>query len=118
MVTVTQEAAEMIKKSAEENDFKNMPLRIAVAAGCHGLQYRLGFDEAGADDAKFESNGIAVVVATESVPLITGLELDFITDEDGAAFTFKNPNAAPAVEKGHGHGHGSGGCSCGGGGNC
>ena len=115
MITVTPIAAEQIKKSAENSEFVGLPLRITVeGGGCHGYKYRLGFDEPKAGDARFESNGISVVVAQETVPILAGLELDFFSDDDGCAFTFKNPNSP----KKDGAGHGAGGCGCGGGGSC
>lgn len=101
MITVTPVAAEQIKKSAQNADCANLPLRIAVVSGgCSGNQYRLGFDEQGEGDTKFESNGINVIVDTGSLPLVKGLELDFVDDLQGSSFVFKNPNA-------------HGGCGCG-----
>ena len=101
MITVTPVAAEQIKKSAQNADCAGLPLRIAVVSGgCSGHQYRLGFDEEGKEDTKFESNGINLIVDAGSLPLVKGLELDFVDDLQGSSFVFKNPNS-------------QGGCGCG-----
>ena len=45
------------------------------------------------NDAVFESNGIKVVVDRDSLPMLEGLELDFVkTNLLNQGFEFHNPN--------------------------
>ena len=45
------------------------------------------------NDAVFESNGIKVVVDRDSLPMLEGLELDFVkTNQLNQGFEFHNPN--------------------------
>lgn len=114
MVNVTDSAAEQIKKSQIVAKCEGLPLRIAVVGGgCSGLEYGLGFDEKGNEDAEFTCNGIPVIIDPKTITKIEGLELDYVDDQQGASFVFRSPNATGG---GHGHGHGGGGCGCGGGG--
>ena len=119
MVNVTDNAAEQIKKSQVVAKCEGLPLRIAVVGGgCSGLEYGLGFDEKGAEDAEFNCNGIPVIIDPKTITKIKGLELDYVDDHQGASFVFRSPNAP----QGHGHGGGGhgghGGCGCGGGSSC
>lgn len=115
MVNVTASAAEQIKKSQIVAKCEGLPLRIAVVGGgCSGFEYGLGFDEKGAEDAEFTCNGIPVIIDPKTIKNIKGLELDYVDDQQGASFVFRNPNAPGG---GHGHG-GGGGCGCGGGSSC
>lgn len=117
MVNVTDSAAEQIKKSQVVAKCEGLPLRIAVVGGgCSGLEYGLGFDEKGNEDAEFTCNGIPVIIDPKTITKIEGLELDYVDDQQGASFVFRSPNAPSGG--GHGHGGGGGGCGCGGGGSC
>lgn len=95
MITVSTTAAEQIKNAAKQGNMLGMPLRIAAQKAPDGqLQYAMGFaDDQNADDLKFESEGITVVVAPGSYGLLRDTELDFVTLDDGQTqFIFKNPN--------------------------
>lgn len=94
MIKITPEAAAQVRQSAEHNDAQNMPLRIAVRKEEDGtFVYGMGFDDAGADDTHFVSEGIDVLVSNSSKELIMGATLDFVEINPGERqFIFVNPN--------------------------
>lgn len=95
MITVTPAAAKQIRHSAKEGRMEGMPLRIAVTRNPDGsLHYGMGFDDTGRDtDTTFESEGIQIVVAPNSLPLLEGTTIDFVELEPGKfEFIFMNPN--------------------------
>ena len=102
MVTVSQNAADQIRKvRGDSGDGDEKCLRVAVAdGGCSGHQYSMDFDVKGEGDTVFQSNGISVIVASSSLALLDGVEIDYVEDLQGSTFTFNNPNA-------------TGGCGCG-----
>ncbi len=101
MITITENAADQIKKLQSEMDGDAMVLRLAVdGGGCCGYQYSLGFDAEKEGDSRFDSNGVSMVVDGRSIPMLNGIELDYVDGPYGSNFVFKNPNPA-------------GGCGCG-----
>jgi len=99
MVSVTPRAAEQVRRSMT-NDLDGMALRIeARRGGADRLSYRMGFDSAADGEATFTSEGVTVVVDSESAPLVDGLVLDFEDGEghpEGGEFLFINPLDVPA----------------------
>lgn len=94
MIKITPEAAAQVRRSAEQSNAQNMSLRIAVRRDTDGaFVYGMGFDDEGADDTRFTSEGISVLVANASKDLITGATLDFVEINPGEhQFIFINPN--------------------------
>lgn len=94
---MTAPALEMIKKVQTE---KNIPaqynLRIgAQSGGCSGMNYFLGFDDRLSDcDRTFELDDLKLVVDLKSLFYVMGVTLDFVENEQGSGFVFKNPNNA------------------------
>jgi iron-sulfur cluster insertion protein len=83
--------AEMI---AEEND-PNIKLRTFVqGGGCSGYSYGFTFDEVqNEDDFVIEQPGFVMVIDAMSLQYLTGAEIDYTDDLEGAQFVVKNPNA-------------------------
>ncbi|MCS6780170.1 MAG: iron-sulfur cluster assembly accessory protein [Geminicoccaceae bacterium] len=69
-------------------------LRLAVKpTGCSGFSYHLDFARAiGPEDRVVECEGVTVVVDPKAVPLVAGTRVDWVEDELGAQFVFRNPN--------------------------
>jgi len=69
-------------------------VRLGVqAAGCSGMRYRLDYAasfEPG--DKVFESAGVRIAVAPESLPFVQGTRLDFVTEGLAWRLRFDNPN--------------------------
>ncbi len=94
-VTLTEAAANEIKRVVEEQNFQDKVLRIGiVAGGCSGFQYSLTFDE-NVDPAKdnvTEQHGVKVAVDKRSDLHLDGTTLDFYSGLEKRGFTFDNPN--------------------------
>jgi iron-sulfur cluster assembly accessory protein len=76
------------------NDLAGSRLRLFIEnGGCSGLQYGMSFDEPKADDAAFESEGVAIVVDPASLKHLDGVTVDFDDGLQGKGFEIRNPNA-------------------------
>ena len=117
MITVTTEAIAQIQKAALQAGAEGMALRVAAKRDeTGGIQYGMGFDQETEDDVLIESEGLKVVVASHSQPLLGGAVLDFVELRPGNfQFVFINPNDTGG-SCGTSQGGGAGGCGgCGGG---
>jgi len=94
MISLTPEAAEHIRHSATRGDMADMPLRIAVTRREDGsFHYALGFDDINRqDDHKFQSEGIEIVVAPQSMEILSGTIIDYVDLEGSKEIIFINPN--------------------------
>lgn len=94
MITMSPEAAEQIRLSAEKTGSESMALRIAAKVAVdESIEYGLGFDEKHEDDLSFNIQGIDIIVAKSSAEFLHGAHLDFVEIEPGNFnFIFQNPN--------------------------
>lgn len=93
-ISVTPKAALQIQKALAKRG-GGVGLRVAVkTSGCSGYAYALEFaDAAAAEDLHFESEGVQLLVAAQSLPLIDGTQLDWVREGLNEGFKFRNPNA-------------------------
>jgi len=72
-----------------------LSLRISISGGgCSGFQYHFTLDDAKtADDQIFEKNGIAVLIDSTSLGLLSNAIIDYTQDLTSSQFVIKNPNA-------------------------
>lgn len=70
-------------------------LRLAVRrTGCSGWAYEVNLArEIASEDHVYEDKGVTVVIDPESLPLLDGSHIDFVSDGLGSTFSFDNPNA-------------------------
>lgn len=95
-ITITEQAAEEVKRIKKENELgDDYSLRVGVkGGGCSGLTYKLGFDkEPKETDSVIEQNGVKLVIDGKSLFYLMGCILDFSSGLNGKGFEFKNPNA-------------------------
>ena len=93
-VTLSATAADYVKRQLEVNAAAQA-LRIGVKkSGCSGFAYTLAFEAEAptADDQVFQSHGVCVVVDAESLAVIDGTEVDYVTQGLNSSFKFRNPN--------------------------
>ncbi len=92
-ITLTQSAADRIKKFLE-NRGKGIGLRLAVKTnGCSGMSYVIEFADQIEDvDNVFEDKGVKVIVDPKSLIYIDGTEVDFAREGLNEGFKFNNPN--------------------------
>lgn len=70
-------------------------VRISVkTSGCSGYMYVLDFaSEAGANDTLLElSEELTLFIDRDSLPMIAGTQIDYVTTGLNATIQFKNPN--------------------------
>ncbi len=96
-ITFTENAAQQIKKQLEQRG-KGLGLRLGVKkSGCSGFAYVLDYaDETQETDQLFEAHGVKVIVNTDSLPYLNGIELDYTREGINEAFRFNNPNVKDA----------------------
>jgi iron-sulfur cluster assembly protein len=95
-ITLTEKAAQEVKRIMEAQKYEDHVLRVGVAGGgCSGFSYALGFakDFDEKVDSKFEFHGVPVVVDKKSALYLDGTTVDFYEGIDRRGFTFDNPNA-------------------------
>ncbi|MEX0769428.1 MAG: iron-sulfur cluster assembly accessory protein [Balneolaceae bacterium] len=95
-VNLTSRAARQVRKIRENEDLEEeLYLRVAVeGGGCAGLNYKLGFDFKTEEDRLFESEGIEIVIDTNHLMYLDGIQIDYPDGLDARGFTFDNPNAS------------------------
>ncbi len=94
MISVTPAAAEQIRDSARQGNMQGMALRVAVTRLENGsFHYALGFDDTSREgDNVFKSEGIDIVVAPQSLPMLDGTVIDYVDIEGNKEIIFINPN--------------------------
>jgi iron-sulfur cluster insertion protein len=95
LLVFTDAAAAKVKNLIEEEKNPALMLRVFVSGGgCSGFQYGFTFEEnAGEDDTRIEKNGVTLLVDPLSFQYLSGAEIDYQEDLNGAQFVIKNPQA-------------------------
>ena len=99
MITISDKGAEKVREflASQEADVSMAGLRVGVrGGGCSGFQYQLAFDEQRENDAVFESQGLKLLVDSESLPFVRGSTIDYEESLQGAGFKVNNPNVVAA----------------------
>ncbi len=94
-VRLTERAAKQVQKiKADESLEEGLYLRVAVeGGGCSGLSYKLGLDHRTENDVIFENHGVEVIVNSDHLLYLEGIEIDYPDGLDARGFTFDNPNS-------------------------
>jgi iron-sulfur cluster assembly accessory protein len=88
VVTITDKAAEKATAILAAEGKDNWGLRIySSEGGCCGPSYGLDIDERpSADDEVIEKNGLMVFVDKNTLPALTGMQLDYYDDGEREGF--------------------------------
>jgi iron-sulfur cluster insertion protein len=94
MVTITPMAEQKIKELMQEEK-DTVGLRVYVrGGGCHGYQYGMACEtKIGEDDSIIEKGDVKVIMDSQSAPLLSGAEVDYVDSLQGSGFAIKNPQA-------------------------
>ncbi|MDO9237858.1 MAG: iron-sulfur cluster insertion protein ErpA [Aquabacterium sp.] len=94
-IVFTDAAAGKVAELVAEEGNPDLKLRVFVqGGGCSGFQYGFTFDEiSNEDDTKMEKNGVTLLIDAMSLQYLTGAEIDYKDDLEGAQFVIRNPNA-------------------------
>jgi iron-sulfur cluster assembly protein len=92
-ITLTESAAKQIQRQLAKRG-KGIALRIGVKkVGCSGLAHTFDIaDEIRAGDHTFESHNARVVLDADSLAVLDGSRIDFVTEGLKQMFKFDNPN--------------------------
>jgi iron-sulfur cluster assembly accessory protein len=91
-ITLSDRAAEKIRKLLDGNsEEKGLRLKV-VAGGCSGFEYKMAIDAPAAQDRIIEKNGARILLDANSVVHLNGTELDYKDDLMQSGFIFINPN--------------------------
>jgi iron-sulfur cluster insertion protein len=92
----TDSAASKVKQLIDEEGNPNLKLRVFVqGGGCSGFQYGFTFDEdVSEDDTQMQKGGVILLIDPMSMQYLTGAEIDYQENMEGAQFVIKNPNAS------------------------
>ncbi len=95
MVALTEKARDTLRRLVANAAPGTDGLRITVeTGGCSGLRYLLGLEKSACDgDRVYEFGTIKVYVDARSLPIIDGLQVDFVEGIETSGFVFDNPNA-------------------------
>jgi iron-sulfur cluster assembly protein len=95
MITLTENAANEVKRLMQAQNLTDVNLRMGVkGGGCSGMSYTLNFEsETREQDQIFDVHGVKVVVDPKSLLYLEGTTLDFVNGLEGTGFKFVNPNA-------------------------
>jgi len=92
-VTLTQAASDRVKKMLEKRGH-GIGLRVSTkVSGCAGFSYVVDYaDEIQEGDSVFESFGVQVIVDSNSLEKIDGMEIDYVQESLlNEGFSFNNP---------------------------
>src|SRR5215510_6737025 len=92
-IVLTSAAADRVKTFLTRRGH-GVGLRLAVRkTGCSGFAYVVNYaDAVEPEDRVFDSQGVRVLVDTDSLKLIDGTEVDFVRQGLNESFRFRNPN--------------------------
>lgn len=91
----TDAAARKVSELIAGEGNPKLMLRVFVqGGGCSGLQYGFEFDEQVQDgDTCVEKQGVKLLIDPMSFQYLSGAEIDFRDNLDGAQFVIRNPSA-------------------------
>jgi len=93
MIKLTESAVKRVEEMVAKRDAA-IGLRIGVTeSGCSGYSYAMDFAESVNDnDTVIEQDGVKVIVDEASMPILDGIELDYVKQGLNQSFKFNNPN--------------------------
>jgi iron-sulfur cluster assembly protein len=97
LVVLTEVALERFRSVMQKEQLgADYGVRLSVSSGgCSGMSYSMGFEnQARADDALLEQDGLRLFVDGESVPYLQGVTIDYVVGLHKEGFKFINPKAA------------------------
>ena len=95
LLVFTDSAARKVGELIREEGNPNLKLRVFVSGGgCSGFQYGFTFDENEEEgDTRIVNHDVCLLVDPMSIQYLTGAEIDYKEDLEGAQFVIRNPNA-------------------------
>lgn len=94
-IQFTDSAAAKVRELALEEANPDLKLRVYISGGgCSGFQYGFAFDEQPDEgDLMVDNDGVLLLVDPMSYQYLSGSEVDYVENLQGAQFVIRNPNA-------------------------
>lgn len=94
-IVLSDRAADKVRTLMDAEANPGLKLRVFITGGgCSGFSYGFTFDDDVAeDDAVVERDGVTMLVDAMSYQYLTGSQVDYLEDLQGAQFVVTNPNA-------------------------
>lgn len=94
VITLTDRAAERVKKLIAQADEPVLGLRVGVKnTGCSGMSYFVEYaKERGKFEDIVEDKGVKILIAPTATMFLLGSEMDWVEDKFNSRFEFVNPN--------------------------
>jgi iron-sulfur cluster assembly accessory protein len=89
MISLTQKAITTLKNQSRNSDRPYNKFRITATEGQYSVDFE---DESSYNDEVFEFDGVTVMIASYSMLLLEGAEIDYVDAPAGGMFTFSGPN--------------------------
>jgi len=95
IVHLTKTAVAKVKEMKEKDGKADYALRVSViTGGCAGLSYDMRFQkDPYENDIVIVQEDLKILVNSESVSFLTGIEIDYLDTLKQSGFQYKNPNA-------------------------
>ena len=92
MITVTNTASKKIQSNLIKRGH-GIGIRVGVrTTGCSGLAYVLEYvDDVWEGSTSFTCTGFSIVVDNRDLPIVNGLEIDYVRQGLNEGFEFRNP---------------------------
>lgn len=93
-VTMTPAAVRHVRKQLDKKP-EAVGIRLAIKkSGCSGFKYDTQWvTEPAPGDRVFHIDGVDLFVSEEHLPMVNGIEIDFVTEGVNSLFRYRNPNA-------------------------
>ena len=90
-IKVSTEAAQQLAAITEQEQ-DSIGVRLFISSGgCSGMNYGMTMVQNAADgDSILEQDGLKLFVDEQALSMLKGVEIDFVNDERGPSFVFKN----------------------------
>ncbi len=94
MITMTDAAAERVKRLIAKSENPVLGLRVGVKSrGCSGMSYFVEYAE---EQKKFEDvvedKGVKIFIDPTATMFLIGSEMDYVEEQFQTGFVFRNPN--------------------------
>ncbi len=96
MITLTEAAAERVKRLIAQSDKPVLGLRVGISTrGCSGLSYKVEYAEQKKQfEELVEDKGVKIFIDPTAVMFLIGSEMDYVEEKFQTGFVFSNPNEA------------------------
>ena len=94
LMSLTDKAAKQVRILLTQREFASLGIRIGVkSGGCSGLKYFIEYaDEIRQFDEVLNDKEVTIIIDPKALMYLLGTEMDYVTEEFKAGFTFINPN--------------------------